>query len=62
VRVADIFGPGDVWVEDPPEPTILALTDAIIRRRRQALDGRQAIKVLPQHRTAHKPGQESRRP
>ena len=46
MRVAVIFGPGDVWVEDPPEPTILARTDAIIRRRCQAVDERQAIKVL----------------
>ena len=31
MRVAVMYGPGDVRVEDRPEPTILAPTDAIIR-------------------------------
>ena len=31
MRVAVMYGPGDVRVESRPEPTILAPTDAIIR-------------------------------
>ena len=47
MRVADIFGPGDVWVQDRPEPTSLVLTDAIIRRRCQPSDERQAMQGPP---------------
>ncbi len=61
MRVAVMYGPGDVRVEDRPEPTIHAPTDAIIRLAAscicgsgstrpppgyQAMDQRRAIKVL----------------
>jgi threonine dehydrogenase-like Zn-dependent dehydrogenase len=48
MRGVVMHAPGDVRVEDRPEPTILKPTDAIVRLSAgcRVMDSRQAVKIL----------------